>query len=319
MSEQAAPRSLLVVIAGPTASGKSAAALRIAEEAGAEIVSCDSVAVYRGFDVGAAKPPVDERARVRHHLIDVADPTETFTAARFVELADGAIADCAARGVPVVVCGGTFLYLAALLGGLFDAPPADPALRARLKQEAAGAGWPALHARLAAVDAEAAARIHPNDQVRIERALEVFEQTGVPISRHHAAQGERAERHPAHLFIVDPEPAPHDARIAERVDHMLDGGLVEETRAIVERHGRHLKALGAVGYKEALAHLDGRLPSSQLREAIRIATRRFGRRQRTWLRKAWPAAERHAWVSSAEALLAGEIGSRIRSLMTGVP
>jgi tRNA dimethylallyltransferase len=309
-------RAPLIVIAGPTASGKSAAAIAMAERIGGEIVSCDSVAVYRGFDVGAAKPDAADRARVRHHLLDVAEPEEAFTAARWVALADAVIADCRRRGAHVVVSGGTFLYLGALLGGLFDAPPPDDALRARLKQEASRLGWPALHARLATVDPEAAARIHPNDPVRIERALEVFEQTGVPISRHHAEQARAVPRHRARVFVIDPPPPAHDAAIAARTDAMLAGGLVEETARLVATRGRGLKALGALGYKEALAHLDGRLDRAQLREAIRIATRRFGKRQRTWLRKAWPppgaaaatAGATTTWVEAAEALPADPFG-----------
>lgn len=306
---------MLVVIAGPTASGKSAAAQRLAERHGAEILSCDSVAVYRGFDVGSAKPSPEERARVRHHLVDVADPGEPFTAARFVALADAAIADCAARGVPLLVVGGTFLYLSALLGGLFEAPPPDEALRARLKQEAAALGWPALHARLHAVDPEAAARIHPNDAVRIERALEVYEQTGIAISRHHAAQARRGPRHPARIVIVDPPGPAHDAAIAARTDQLLAAGLVEETRALVLRHGRHVKALGSVGYKEALAHLDGALDAGALREAIRIATRRFGRRQRTWLRKGFAPGPGITWTPIASSLSTGPLADEIAATM----
>lgn len=268
-------------LVGPTASGKSAAALAIAERAGGEIVSCDSVAVYRGFDVGAAKPSAADRARVPHHLIDVADPTEPFTAARFAELAGRALDEIAARGRLAIVCGGTGLYLRALLDGLFEAPPPDPELRAQIREQARARGWPALHAELVAVDPDAARRIAPADRVRIERALEVYRQTGQPLSRLQAAG--RGPRRAATVVIVDPGPS-LDERISARTRRMLDGGLVEEARALCARYGRGLKPLGALGYKEALAHLDGRLSEEALPEAIRVATRRLARRQRTWFR-----------------------------------
>lgn len=294
----------LVVIAGPTASGKTAAAIAVAERAGGEVISCDSVAVYREFDIGAAKPTAEERARVRHHLVDVAAPDEAFTAARWAKLAAEAIADCAARNRPAIVAGGTGLYLRALVQGLFEAPPPDPALRARLKDEAARLGWPALHARLAVVDPTAAARINPHDPVRIERALEVFEQTGVPLTRHHQLQAEKvAGRYRTRTYLIEPPPAVLDERIAARTRRMLADGLVEETRGIVARWGRAPKALGALGYKEALAHLDGRLDAAGLGEAIRIATRHFGRRQRTWFRSESAAAR----IASAQELPIGEI------------
>ena len=275
----------LVVIAGPTASGKTAAAVEIAARAGGEVISCDSVAVYREFDIGAAKPTAEDRARAPHHLVDVAAPDEAFTAVRWADLAGLAIADCTARGRPAIVTGGTGLYLRALLRGLFEAPPPDAELRARLKAEAVAQGWPALHARLATIDAEAAARIHPNDRVRIERALEVYQQTGIPLSRHHAEHAlGAAQRYRARVYLIEPPPAVLDERIAARTDRMLGAGLVEETRGIVARWGRAPKALGALGYKEALAVLDGTLAPAALGEAIRIATRHFGRRQRTWFR-----------------------------------
>ena len=286
----------LVALCGPTASGKTLAAIALAERVGGEVVSCDSMAVYRGLDVGTAKPSEAERARVRHHLIDVADPDEAFTAARFAKLADDAIADCAARGVPVVVAGGTGLYLRALLHGLFEAPPPDPVLRARIKAEAAEIGWPALHGRLATFDPEAAARIAPSDPVRIERALEVFEQTGVPLS-HHFAEQKRAPRYLMQVHLIDPPRTVLDQRIAARTDAMIAAGLVEETERALARWGR-VRPLSALGYKEAVQHLDGALDLPGMREAIRIATRRFGRRQRTWFAKEPDARP----VADAEAL-----------------
>jgi tRNA dimethylallyltransferase len=212
------------------------------------------------------------------------DPVARFTAARYVELADRALGEIASRGAPAIVAGGTGLYLRALLEGIFPSPPPDPERRVRLQAEAARAGWPSLHARLAAVDPEAAARIHPNDPVRIERALEVFEQTGQPLSSLHARHA-RSPRHQALVMVIDPLPAELDRRIAARTEAMLAAGLVDETAALAARWGRTVKPLAALGYKEALAFLDGRLARAALPETIRIATRRFARRQRTWFKK----------------------------------
>jgi tRNA dimethylallyltransferase len=274
----------LIAIAGPTASGKSAAAVALAEEVEGEIVSCDSLAVYRTLDVGTAKPSDEDRARIAHHLIDVVDPDQEFTAARYVELADRAIAEIVARGKVPVVAGGTGLYLRALTEGLFPSPPPDETIRARLKAEAARDGWPALHARLATIDPEAAARIAPTDPIRIERALEVFEQTGRTISSLHK-ETPPAPRYRTLTFLVDPPSEILEPRIAERTRAMLAAGLVDETRAALARYGRNIKPLGAVGYKEALAFLDGDLPERDLENAIRVATRRFAKRQRTWFAK----------------------------------
>lgn len=307
----------MLVVAGPTASGKSALALALAERSGGEIVSCDSVAVYRGFDIGTAKPSPAERARVPHHLLDVVDAGEPFSAARFVELADVAIADCHRRRVPVIVSGGTALYLKALLEGLFSAPPPDPALRARLKREAAELGWPALHARLAAVDPAAAARIAPRDPVRIERALEVYQQTGVPLSVHHAAQARSAPRHQALVVVLDPPPAALAAAIVARAERMLAAGLVDETRRLLAEHGRACKPLGSLGYAQAVAHLDGRLEVAALAPAIAAATRQFARRQRTFFRKAFPPAPgppEVRWLDGEAAIAAGELGKVVDRL-----
>jgi tRNA dimethylallyltransferase len=286
----------LLVIIGPTASGKSAAALTLAAERGGEIISCDSMQVYRGLDIGTAKPGADERARVPHHLIDVAEPGEEFSAARWAALADRAIAEVRARGRQPIVVGGTGLYLRALRFGLVEAPPRDLALREKFQaEERAQPG--ALHARLATVDPEAAARLQPRDLVRIVRALEVAALTGTPLSRHHAAHAP-VERYPMRVALIDPGPA-LDAAIVARAARMLDAGLVDETRRAREKFGAGLAALGAVGYREAAAFLDGKLTRDELPAAIARATRRYARRQRTWFKKE-PGA-RH--FSSVGALL----------------
>jgi tRNA dimethylallyltransferase len=284
----------LVAIVGPTASGKTSFALAAAERLGAEIVSCDSMQIYREFDVGTAKPTAAERARVRHHLVDFVAPDEVYSAARYVADADRAIADITGRGRRVLIVGGTGLYLRALRFGLFSAPPRDEALRRRLyDEEAARPG--SLHERLRTVDPRAAARIPPADHVRIVRALEVHALTGEPISAHHARhRSELAEpRHPIEVLFLDPPKDLLESRIAARVEVMLAGGLVEETRRIRLRWGPDVAGLSSVGYAEVCALLDGKLRASELLPATVRATRRYARRQRTWFNKE-PGARRFA-------------------------
>ncbi len=284
------PETIFAIV-GPTASGKTAAALACAELLDAEIVSCDSMQLYRELDVGTAKPTAAERARVRHHLVDILAPDETYSAARYVEDADRAIADIRSRKKRVLVVGGTGLYLRALRFGLFAAPPRDDALRARLyDEERARTG--SLHLRLRRVDPAAAARIAPADLVRVVRALEVHTLTGVPLSEHHAKHQPKP-RHPIEVLLLDPPRAELEARIAARVDVMLAGGLVDETRRVRARWGADVPGLHSVGYAEVCQMLDGDLPASQLADAIVRATRRYARRQRTWFNKE-PGARRFA-------------------------
>ncbi len=304
----------LVVIVGPTASGKTSLALRLADAVRrlggeAEIVSADSQQVYRGMDVGTAKASAAERARVAHHLLDVVTPSEEMTAARFAALADAAIAGIAARGRHPIVAGGTGLYVRALLHGLFEGPPADPALRARLERE----GTAALHARLAGVDPEAAARIDANDLRRLVRALEVYELTGTPISAHQRAHDVRnaPRRYPARVVGLDPPRALLRRRIEERVDAMLAAGLIEEVRALAAAgHDLSRRAFDAIGYREVRAHLVGALPREQIAGAMKAATRRFARRQLAWFRSE-PGI---AWYKAADevdlAELAGWLTAR---------
>jgi tRNA dimethylallyltransferase len=250
-------------------------------------VSCDSVQVYRSLDIGSAKPGPAERQRVRHHLVDVADPDEAFTAAQFVRRADEAAREIAQRGRAVIVCGGTGLYLRAWLRGLFPAPQADPAIRARHREEGAAA----LSARLREVDPEAAAAILPGDQRRLSRALEVYEQTGVPISelRRRARGG---LRYRTLLVGLTPPREELYARIDERFDAMMAAGLLEEVRRLLARHGEAARALGALGYRQLVRHLVG---ASSLDEAVAQAkreTRRYAKRQLTWFRSE-PAVHWH--------------------------
>jgi tRNA dimethylallyltransferase len=282
-------RPRLVVIVGPTAAGKSRLAIDLARAVGGEVVSADSQQVYRGMDIGTGKVSPAERAAVRHHLVDVVEPDDPMTAARFAELADAAIAGAAARGAPVVVAGGTGLYVRALLLGLFAGPAGDRELRAQLEAEAeAKGGAPALWQKLTAVDPEAAARIERNDLRRIVRALEVLELTGAPMSEHQRRHDHRQvePRYPARLVGLCPaDRAELYRRIDARLDRMIEDGLVDEVRSLrAAGHGPELRSQAAIGYAEIHRHLDGTL---SLVDAITLAkrnSRRYARRQLGWYR-----------------------------------
>jgi tRNA dimethylallyltransferase len=297
----------ILALLGPTASGKSALAMRVAELLPVEIVCCDSQQVYVGMDVGTGKPTAAERRQVPHHVLDVAQPTETFHAARWAVLARAAVEEITARGHVPLVVGGTGLYLRALMGGLFEAPPPDEALRERHRQEAARDGVEALHARLTSIDPETAQRVMPRDLVRISRALEIFEQTGMPISVLHRRQSRPTDLAVSAL-VLDPPVAVLRERIGCRFDEMMASGLLDETRQLRERFGTDLRALGALGYKQMCDHLDGLLTLEAAVAAAKAATLAYARRQRTWFRKetAWrpdPAPDAHAvvrwWQSEA--------------------
>ena len=294
----AAPKAMsgeqLVVVVGPTASGKTELAIRLCERLGGEIVSADSVQIYRDFDVGSGKPTAGEVARARHHLVSAGDPLDSVDAQRFADLAEAAIADVRGRGRIPVVCGGTFLWIKALVWGLAPAPSADPAIRARHAALAETEGRAALHRRLGEVDRESAARLQPNDFVRVSRALEIFELTGRPQSVWFAAHGFRAVRHDAVLVGVD-RPRPElDLRIEKRAAAWLEGGWIDEVARLLERGLGDARAMGSVGYKQVRAHVERALPREALLTEVVRATRVFARRQRTWLRDqpvVWVAAE----------------------------
>ncbi|HXC40732.1 MAG TPA: tRNA (adenosine(37)-N6)-dimethylallyltransferase MiaA [Burkholderiales bacterium] len=273
---------------GPTASGKSALAMELAAALNAEIISVDSAQVYRDMDVGTAKPSAAERAAVPHHLIDILAPDEAYSAARFRGDALAACAQVTERGRLPLLAGGTMLYFKALREGLSTLPVAHPAMRAAIDAEAARRGWPALHAELAEVDPESAARLQPTDAQRIQRALEVYRSTGIPLSRHFArreAGGETA----FHFIPVAIEPSQRAVlhqRIEERFDAMLAAGLVEELRALRLRYrlGPQLPSMRSVGYRQAWEHLEGRIGAAELRAQGIYATRQLAKRQLTWLR-----------------------------------
>jgi len=289
------PTVPILVITGQTATGKERLAVAVAERLGGEILSADSMKVYRGMDIGTAKAPPDVRRKVLHHLVDVADPGPSagccagapgFSTARWVELADAAIADVTARGRAAIVSGGTALYLKALLEGLFEGPAADEQVRARLSAEAEANGTAALHARLAQVDPAAAGRIHPNDLRRIVRALEVWELTGSPISTLQTQWGRRRGRYRPILVAIRRSPEDLDRRIEARIRRMVEAGLEDEVRRLADRPGG--LALGprqALGYAEVLEHLAGRITWDETLEAIRLHTRQFARAQMKWLRR----------------------------------
>jgi tRNA dimethylallyltransferase len=274
----------LLVIAGPTASGKSALAVALSRRLSGEILNADSQQVYRGLDVGTAKPTAEERAAVRHHLLDLVDPGEDMDAARWVALADAALADVTGRGRLPIVVGGTGLYLRALLHGVVAAPGRDPELRARLEAEAAELGRAALHTRLRAVDPAAAARIGENDLVRVIRAIEIAA-GGRTASELRGAHRFAEDRHPAEIVALDPPRPDLHARIDARVRAMFESGLLDEARALRERFGGALPRRLPIGYREAAAVLAGDLPLEEAVRRVQVAHRRYARRQVIWLRR----------------------------------
>lgn len=274
----------LVVVVGPTASGKTELAIDLARRWGGEIVSADSVQIVRGFDVGSGKPTEAERAGAPHHLIDVCDPMDPMDAARFAALADEAIAAIRARGHTPIVAGGTFLWVKALVQGLAPGAPADPAVRASHAELVAREGREALHAELRRVDPEAALRLAPNDTLRVSRALEVLAVTGLTQSAWHAQHGFREVRHPSRLVGVARAREEVDARIAARVSSWLASGWIEEVRGLLAQGFGEARAMKSVGYRQIAEVLAGSAREADLELAIVRATRTFVRRQRTWLR-----------------------------------
>ncbi len=293
----------IVAILGPTASGKSAVAMDLAALLPAEIVACDSMQVYRGMDVGTGKATAAERAAVRHHLLDVVDPPESFHAAAWAEMARTAIGQITQRGQLPLVVGGTGLYFRALVKGLFEAPPSDPAIRARHQQQAQQQGVEALHQALAQIDPEAAAGILPNDLVRVSRALEIFEQTGMTITRR---RQDAIPPPPLRVFSIVLDPSMDELRgnIGTRVDAMMAKGFLEEVAALRQRAFGAARALAGLGYRQLGQHLDGALALGEAVAETKRVTVAYARRQRTWFRKDPSVVRLPAVPQSAEALAA---------------
>ena len=294
---------VVLAVVGPTASGKTTLAVELAQRFGAEIVNADSRQVYRGLDIGSAKPGPGDRQRVPHHMLDVVDPDEPFDCAQFERLARQAMADIHRRGRRVLVVGGMGLYVRVLRGGLFRGPSRDPALRAELAQKEAAAPG-SLHAELARVDPQAAARLHPNDQVRLIRALEVFRITGVPISQWQARHRFGSGSFPIVLLGVEVPRAELRQRIARRCEQMVAQGLVEEVRSLYARgFSPWLPALQSLGYREIGAYVRGELDLDTAVAKMIRATCQFAKRQRTWFRREpvqqWLPPELDAFVQVA--------------------
>lgn len=296
------PHLPCLAIAGPTASGKTAGALAVAavlaRRLPVEIISVDSALVYRGMDIGSAKPTPQERAAVAHHLIDIRDPLHAYSAAEFVRDATQLIADIRARGALPLLVGGTMLYFKALIDGIDDMPAADTAVRARIEAQALERGWPALHAELAQIDPSTAARLAPADSQRIQRALEVWQVSGRPLSSFHTSKNIATTAGPIRardLFCLEPQQRSwlHE-RIVQRFDTMLEQGFIDEVRQLRARGDLHpdLPSMRCVGYRQAWQALDAQaaggplapLNMAELRERGIIATRQLAKRQVTWLR-----------------------------------
>jgi tRNA dimethylallyltransferase len=282
---------LAVAIMGPTASGKTAAALAIARAIPSEIISVDSALVYRQMDIGTAKPNAEELASAPHHLIDIIDPLDAYSVMQFREDAIRLVGEIAARGRLPLLVGGTMMYFKGLVDGLDDLPTADAALRARLDDDAARLGWPALHERLRALDPVTAARLAPNDAQRINRALEIIELSGKPMSELLAKRAKTALPFELASFALEPsDRAVLHARIAARFDQMLgnsdDAGIVAETARLRARGDLSptLPSMRCVGYRQAWEYLDGAIDRAALRETGIVATRQLAKRQLTWLR-----------------------------------
>jgi len=307
-------------LTGPTASGKTTVGIELAHRIGAEIISLDSMALYRGMDIGTAKPTVEEQRLVPHHLIDVLDPNEEFSVAQYLEAASAVANEITARGKQVLFVGGTPLYLKALLRGLFSGPPADWSFRRELEETARVEGPAALHARLAQIDPPAAAKLHPNDLRRIIRALEVHESTGQPISSYQQqfAQGRPADE--CKVFVLDWPRDTLENRIRLRVDEMFATGLVDEVKTIQksqtraatvrERNAPSRTAGQALGYREVLEYLNGQRDLVATIELVKLRTRQFAKRQLTWFR----SLSECSWIAVADPFEPAEIAQRIASL-----
>ncbi|MEC8613201.1 MAG: tRNA (adenosine(37)-N6)-dimethylallyltransferase MiaA [Pseudomonadota bacterium] len=279
----------LICLTGPTAAGKTEVAVALAESFDVELISVDSALVYRGLCIGAAQPDYP------HHLIDIRDPADVYTAANFVGDTLSCIADVRARGRRALLVGGTMMYYRALIEGLSDMPASDPVIRAEIQAEASQVGWPEMHRELSAVDPDTANNLHPNHSQRISRALEVFRQTGTPMSQWQRAYNQEARKAVCLALAPDDRSTLH-ARIETRFDRMLEAGFVEEVKALFDRGDLHtdLPAIRAVGYRQIWSHLSGKYSLEEARARGIVATRQLAKRQITWLR-GWSGLH---WIDS---------------------
>jgi tRNA dimethylallyltransferase len=306
------PKTVLIV--GPTAGGKTALSVELARTLphGGEVISADAFLVYRGMDIGTAKPTADERRGVPHHLIDIREPTERFSVHAWLTEAEAAIDGVRARGRTPIVVGGTHLYAKALLDGLFEGPKPDPALRAEL----VAMGLPALRAELERVDPAAATRIHPNDERRTVRALEVFRQTGMPMTEHQTQWDGQDGRRDIVLVGLEWPTEAINGRINARVRAMMAGGFLDEVRGLVERGVLGPQAREALGYKQLAEHLSGACSLDDAVERIKIQTRRFAKNQRTWLRRL-RTTPGSVWLGPEAVLEPVEAAGRIAAQVMG--
>jgi tRNA dimethylallyltransferase len=279
--------SPVIVLMGPTASGKTRLAIELAHALNGEVISVDSALVYRGMDIGTAKPSLSEREGIPHHLIDILDPSEAYSTGRFKDDALKCIEEITRRGRLPILAGGTFLYFNALLKGLAELPAADQAVRGAIEAEAAEQGWDRLHAELARVDPAAARRIHPNDPQRIQRALEVYRLTGISLSELCAIQPTPLPYRFCKLALAPTNRDELRSRIRRRFLEMLDQGLIDEVRTLRDLGSLHpdLPSMRSVGYRQVWAYLEGECTEEEMIELGTIATRQFAKRQMTWLRK----------------------------------
>ena len=301
-------RRTAVLLMGPTAAGKTDIAIRLLKRFPMDIISVDSAMVYRGMDIGTAKPDAQTLARAPHRLIDIRDPEESYSAGEFVRDARQAIDDIAGQGRIPLLVGGTMMYFRALTAGIAELPAADPALRAAIDAQAARDGWPAVHAELLDVDPQAAARINPNDSQRIQRALEVFRATGRSLTDwQRASAGAACDRRFLKIALaVEPRKRLHE-RIEQRLDQMLAEGFVEELEALRRRPGlsRDCPAMRSVGYRQFWGGLDGEYSLEEARDRALYATRQLAKRQITWLRSESPDISVDALESGAIATISG--------------
>jgi tRNA dimethylallyltransferase len=312
MSQSSLPPAIFIM--GPTASGKTALACALYDELPCELISVDSALVYKDMNIGTAKPTTEELAQYPHHLIDIRDPSEPYSAADFREDVLRVMAEVTARGNIPVLVGGTMLYFKFLLEGAADLPEADEAIRKQIEDEAREKGWPAIHEKLAQVDPESAARLNPNDPQRVQRALEVYLVTGKTLTEHWAQQQQKSIPYQVVQFAISPkERKTLHERIEIRFEQMLKEGFVEEVRALYQRGDLHenLPAIRAVGYRQVWEHLNGQLSYDEMIFKGVVATRQLAKRQVTWLRSwkdlHWLESEDPKLVETALSILKSEV------------